>query len=711
MESGYEKRLLALYIDRLVRGLGRRSIALRQVIDWLQDNEAILEIDLSAFESGNQPKKSKAKHRKLRRSSSRLSVEAWRQLTRALAARVKGFRNHAPDRFERNLVALSDSLGLSETECGILRIAARYVQSNAFDDLLDRMIGTRVLDSPALMALLLDVPESEIRRLLAESNLIARGLISPWNINSPDYFQFGMPYALRKALLPPNDGLADIEQALIGKPLPAELAWEDYDHLAEPRAFLAALLQGAARRPEKGINILIYGPPGTGKTEFCKTLATQGGHSLHAVGEADQKGGEPNRAERLAALQLGQQIAGRRPGHLLLFDEMEDVLALGMRVTTREGSYNRSGSKVFLNRLLQENETPTLWTCNWIENFDPALLRRFSFTLEMKLPPAGVRERIWQRLLEKEKLAVPQAEAGRMARRFAIAPGIAAGALRSTALAGGKADQLSLAVEALGKAVQQGRLAPPQGQETARFNLALTQADCDLAALCRRLARPEAPRDLSLCLYGPPGTGKSAFLRHLAGEMGMDVLHKRASDLLSKWLGESERNIADAFAEARANRQFLIFDEADSLLYERSGSSRSFEVAQVNEMLTWMEVHDLPFACTTNLMVSLDRAALRRFAFKVKFDYLSPAQSAAAFQLFFGLEAPPVLHGLQLLTPGDFAVVARKLRFLEAAADPQEIAALLEQECRLKPGQTQSIGFRAAPKENLVQLVRPASRD
>ncbi len=80
-----------------------------------------------------------------------------------------------------------------------------------------------------------------------------------------------------------------------------------------------------------------------------------------------------------------------------------------------------------------------------------------------------------------------------------------------------------------------------------------------------------------------------------------------------------------------------MFDEADSLLLERADAVRSWEISQVNEMLTWMESHALPFACTTNLAERLDRASLRRFLVKVRFDWLTPAQARLAFRRFFGL--------------------------------------------------------------------------
>ena len=170
-------------------------------------------------------------------------------------------------------------------------------------------------------------------------------------------------------------------------------------------------------------------------------------------------------------------------------------------------------------------------------------------------------------------------------------------------------------------------------------------------------------------------------------------MKKRVSDLFSKWIGETEERIAQAFGQAVEEEAFLIFDEADALLGDRAGAQRSWEITQVAEMLTWMEAHPLPFCCTTNLMERLDRASLRRFTFKVKFDSLTRAQLARAFEVFFGLQAPAEVLALANLTPGDFATVGRKARILDCARDAEALAAMLAEESRAKPDHAGPIGF------------------
>ena len=206
-----------------------------------------------------------------------------------------------------------------------------------------------------------------------------------------------------------------------------------------------------------------------------------------------------------------------------------------------------------------------------------------------------------------------------------------------------------------------------------------------MLAECVRKAYARGETTLSFCLHGFSGTGKSAYARFIAKALGIEVIEKRASDLMSMFVGGTEKRIARAFEEAADRRAMLILDEADSFLRDRSSAVRSWEVSQVNEMLTWMERHPQPLVCTTNLAASLDAATVRRFLFKVEFNPLSPHQAREIFRRSFGVEPTSRLAQLRTLTPGDFDVVARKARVIDER-DAAILVAMLADEVAAKPG-------------------------
>jgi SpoVK/Ycf46/Vps4 family AAA+-type ATPase len=449
------------------------------------------------------------------------------------------------------------------------------------------------------------------------------------------------------------------------------------------------LLGNAVTQGRPGVNILFYGLPGTGKTEFCKTIAADLELDLFGVGEADEWGGEPVRNERLEALQLADRLAERRGRTLLLFDEMQDLLQSEETGTSRRR--RNTGSKIFMNRLLEQNRVPILWTSNDIGAFDPAFIRRMSYVLEMKPLPLAARARMVAVTARRNGIEIDEARAGAFARRYRVAPGIVSGAIASAALAGGGADEVTFAADALARAAEDR--VPAAVAAAGSFLAELTNADLDLAAVTRRLASPNAGRDFSLVLYGPPGTGKSAFARHLAEAIDFEPLYRRASDLLSPWVGVTERKLAETFAEAKADRRFLIIDEAEPFLWSRSAVSRSWEVSMVDEFLVQMENHDLPLACTTNLPDAVDAAALRRFTLKVKFDFMTPLQAARAYVHFFGRVAPLALGEITSLTPSDFAAVVKRCRLLGETGSDAALLTLLENEAAAKQGVSRKIGF------------------
>jgi SpoVK/Ycf46/Vps4 family AAA+-type ATPase len=184
----------------------------------------------------------------------------------------------------------------------------------------------------------------------------------------------------------------------------------------------------------------------------------------------------------------------------------------------------------------------------------------------------------------------------------------------------------------------------------------------------------------------------------------MTLLQKRASDLLSMWVGGTEKQIAAAFSEAEERQALLLIDKAESLLFDRKAAMRGFEVSQVDELLRWMEQHPLPLICATNLPDRMDQAVPRRFTFKLRFEPLDTARAMLAFRRILGAQP----HGSLAdgLTPGDFAVVRRKAELL-GEDRPMVWLQWLAEELAAK-GNTRPIGFRSpAPEPRLpIRLAR-----
>lgn len=472
-------------------------------------------------------------------------------------------------------------------------------------------------------------------------------------------------------------------EALIGVPVPSkdELTAKDFAYVEAAK--LATRLMKQAKHT-KGFNILLYGTPGTGKSSFAQVLAQSAKLNLYPVGVCNN--GEEEKNYRLQQLYRKQFLLKTVKNTCLLLDEGEDIFS----------SLETRTSKVEINNLLENNEVPVIWTTNKIHRMDPAYIRRFTLAVCFDKPPVEMRQKIWNKYLSANKITYTKGDTLALAKKYEVQPSMIAGAAQAARMAKGGLPTVQEHLSFMIQALNGGRKNPEEEKTNIRFYPALIHADMDLQALTTQLTRL-GRLNFSLCLYGASGTGKSAYARYLADKLGLEVVQRRASDLISCYVGETEQNIAKAFAQAREDKSLLIFDEADSFLRDRSTAARSWEVSSVNEMLTWMESHPYPFICTTNLMESLDPASLRRFSFKVKYNFLTSQQVKEAFDYFFGIKiALAETAGLDKLTPGDFTLVKNKAEILGTSTQFSAVKEMLETEQKLKHNAYgNGIGFRA----------------
>ena len=543
-------------------------------------------------------------------------------------------------------------------------------------------LSQHVRDLPSLLGELAGAEPLDAASRVRRSDVLKLGLVA-FGQRPPQDDPVEIRWPLCR-ILDRDPTIAELADALAGRRQTASLDLADFAHVRDA-GFLVDLLAGATRERAHGVNILIYGPAGTGKTELTRAVAAAAGCPLHGIAEADEDGDEPTRRDRVMALLLAQRVLGDRSGAALMFDEMEDLIG----ATERSGGdwfSKREGSKIFINRLLETNAAPVVWITNAIGNIDDAILRRMSFVLKLDLPPRRAAHRILGRIAGDEG-AQPGHAITTLIDRAPETASVLRVAVRAARLAG-ESDCGARAATSLVRALRGGDL-PPEGP--GDLDLALYETDRPLDRLFDDI-RDLGALDVSLLLTGPPGTGKTALAHHLARTLDRPLLVRRASDLLSKWVGETEQNIAGAFADARHQEGVLLFDEADSLLFDRTRARASWEVGQVNEMLTWLDRHPLPVVAATNHPGHLDPATLRRFVFKLDLRPLGADRLRRAFTRFFKLEPPAGLTELRNLTPGDFAVVARQLRHAPAPGAPA-ILDRLRDESRVKPETGARIGF------------------
>jgi len=609
------------------------------------------------------------------------------------------------DHFSINIQTLKKSLSLTNTDIELLRFTAISVQSTGFSYMLD-LIGELTYEQvKSTLAIILNVSIASIEKSLRPtSTLLSSGLLK---VIAGDGHIIGLrgrldlPDSIRQALSREHKNDESILQCFFRQSPKARLSKKDFSHLNKDFELVQNYTNATVQNKTKGVNILIYGEPGTGKTELVRTLCKYNKLNLFEITMQDDNGLPINGFDRIAILQISQKLMAEKKNSIILFDEIEDVFP-----ATEFSFFGqpplRDNKKAWINNLLEENPVPTFWISNTVNQIDASYLRRFDFALKLRPLSPKVRLRILKKYLGH--LPVRDSWLMAMAENEQLAPAIAENA--SKVINHIKADSANEVEHILQKVINNSLevLGLPKNKrlkakQDTKYSLDYLNADTDLVKLCAGLTRNG---NACVCLYGASGSGKTAFAHYLASELGKPILVKRASDILSKWVGEAEKNIADMFEQAATEDMMLLLDEADSFLSERSGAQQSWEISQVNELLVQMETFNGLFIASTNLMNHLDSASLRRFDFKIKFDYMKPQQRCKMFSQVlkeYGENQSTKgqytheLNKLDTLTPGDFATVLRQQISLGQKLTATILLENLIKECKAKPNSGNAIGF------------------
>jgi ATP-dependent 26S proteasome regulatory subunit len=163
-------------------------------------------------------------------------------------------------------------------------------------------------------------------------------------------------------------------------------------------------------------------------------------------------------------------------------------------------------------------------------------------------------------------------------------------------------------------------------------------------------------RGLSALFAGPPGTGKTMICSLLAHELGLELYRIDLSQVVNKYIGETEKNLGRVFDEAARGQVMLLFDEADSLFAKRTevkSSHDRYANLEVNYLLQRMESHEGVVVMTTNSETAIDPAFRRRIRFRIRFPAPDEQQRLQLWQGMMPKEA-------QVAPNLDLKVIAQK---------------------------------------------------
>lgn len=591
-----------------------------------------------------------------------------------------------------NLNLLATSLNLPKHCIPLLKLCVLTTLNEGLYKLFDEHIQHWVSDVEILVAESLNISVDE---LLDAIQLVAN--TSLFKQSEPTLFYLLiMPYALAVNLIEkPAKAYSDFLEGLYYKPIPTKLTLNDYPHIE--LQYVSEYLRHAVRTNAVGINILLYGESGTGKTELTKVLSKYAKANLVAVKAsggnkfcpADELTDGRNTAHlRLQHYGLMNGLFESDSNCCFLIDEVDDVFTEyldGVKV-----------SKDKLHTLLENNSSPSFWITNHVEMLPDSVIRRMSYVLEVPTPPKHIKAEILSTPLKglrvsthfKNELAnIPDLAPAHVVNASNIA--------KALHLTGKKAEEciyhhIEQCLSACGLQTSVTSYKPEMDFDPRFINL--SGSHTKIESIIDTVKNFTGARCL---LLGSAGTGKSALVHHIADTLEQELITIKPSDVLSKYVGEAEQNIANLFKQAHDSNAVIFLDEVDSVLTSRDIVSQQHERQLVNQILVELDRTEQTVFAATNYAQNLDGALLRRFDFKLSLEYLTTKQVLTLYEENFGKYSTTIknkLAELKHLTPGDFAIVSRRNRMSKKPLSDSKNLEILTIENNRKI-QSKAIGF------------------
>lgn len=546
----------------------------------------------------------------------------------------------------RKVKALSNIFDLSKEELEIITFF--YLKSTYDWDFCEYEF-----DRDSSIQYFLSIPKSKINKLLSyKGNMIYNEIITRHN-------SFALSDAIMEYLSTDNNSLLDY------------LCTKEYSDYEVESYFLdKSVRENAITLMKKvpDVKILLYGASGTGKTSFAKSLSEYAGKTPYTLDDNDN-------------LWIASKCTSF--DEVLIIDEADDLLNEGMF------DFMKDSKKAKLNKDLDDIDKPCIFITNTLKYADKSVLRRFNYIIKFSDLSEKENAILWQKNVEDINKILTEQEIKEHAKKYSLPIGIVSKAVDSAVTCYKSKEKRKKMFESILESHNnlRNKNSKTKFEPKSNFNMEFLNTDIapdTIKSYIEHYKNMEEKERCAILFHGEPGTGKTEFARFLAELTGFDHKTVSVSDFLSPYVGATEKNIAKAFQEAVKKNMVLIFDEADSLISDRRGAVRSWEVSQVNEFLAQLDRYKGVFIATTNFVKQFDMAAMRRFNWKVEFKSIAQNKIKQAFEYFFpqvdfsGLDEK--FKNITKITAGDIAVIISKVKFMENIKGSEIVdLALIEQ--------------------------------
>ncbi len=412
----------------------------------------------------------------------------------------------------------------------------------------------------------------------------------------------------------------------------------------------------------RGLTFLFSGPSGTGKTLLAQALAAHLKRPLLFLSAADL----PEKDNVDGTLRDVFNEASMRDA-VVLIDECEALVA----------KHDKRKAAAF--KAIEDFQGICVLTTNHPDLLDDALERRIIYHLPFELPDAALRRQIWEVHLPPEVPLSTDIDLDVLANIYDFPGGTIKNAilvavnralarnpkkpqLTMALLDEGCRSQLRYALEDLTvRTTTHMRLRdivlPDDAQKKVGEIIAAIRNQATVLNKWGFGKKLVTGKGITCLFDGPPGTGKTFCAEIIAGEFDRPLYRVNLPEVVSKWVGETEKHIKQIFQQARISHAMLLFDEADSLFAARSAETKSatdrYANMEVNLLLQEIERFPGIVILTTNFYGSLDRALIRRIQFRVTFEEPDVDQRRLIWETLCPPEAP-------LAGDVDFGAIAKR---------------------------------------------------